>query len=643
MVGSELQSAVGRAFWAPQPPPTVRYEVDCRIHEVGEQLHVEGVETIYIRNDSKVPFSLLALTCPGHVPPVRVSVDGRSAELTLGAGDEGQHLVIVKSQQVIGLDRHATFKVEFDYAVPAEAQASLVGWHPRLWWGFETHADFAVRVAAPAGYAIGTSGWLDPDSGAYEGANLRDFGIFLGRNMQALEAEAAGIPIRAICTSAGEPCARLLLNAACDVVRFYREHFGFYPHSSLTIVPGMERPAGGYPLASALVVVHGQERMTEVPEEHWRWITAHEIGHEYWGEHVLVRPPSWWLLIGLGIYTDRQYWCSWGHSLERYRKRLEGYVATAEDGLETRFEIWPEEERQLQFDYNSRIVHDKSYSFVSALECMIGAEALRRALRRCLVGFAGRPMGTREFRSACEAETGLDLAWFFRQWVETDAVLCYRCADRSSEEQEGRYLSSITIRREGQVRMPIPVEVAFEDGTTERAWTERLLDNNVLRFESASPLAEVRIDPDHRLPMLSRVPEAAERSLLRQVSELPWRRSADDAMVLLRRAMELDLRQPDIWARLGMAVFDGGHFEDALSAFKRCGDLAKTESYWSFAAPAWRGHLLDLLGRRDAALNAYRIALERVGDRYVRHDQYGMRVDRAWIEQRIKQPFRDPR
>ncbi len=191
--------------------------------------------------------------------------------------------------------------------------------------------------------------------------------------------------------------------------------------------------------------------------------------------------------------------------------------------------------------------------------------------------------------------------------------------------------------------MPIPVELTFEDGTSERVWTERLLDNNVLKFESASPLLDVTLDPDGRLPMLARVPGEGQKSLLRQVSELPWRGSAESARVLLQRAFELSLRQADLWGKLGMVVFDGGYFEDALSAFERCSNLAEPESHWSFAAPAWRGHLLDLLDRRDEALQAYRVALKRVGDRHVRHDQYGIKVDRAWIERRAQEPFCDPR
>ena len=57
------------------------------------------------------------------------------------------------------------------------------------------------------------------------------------------------------------------------VIAFYHERFGVYPHRSLTIVPGMSSISGGYPAATALVVVHGQEQLAERPEAFRQWMT----------------------------------------------------------------------------------------------------------------------------------------------------------------------------------------------------------------------------------------------------------------------------------------------------------------------------------------------------------------------------------
>jgi hypothetical protein len=88
----------------------------------------------------------------------------------------------------------------------------------------------------------------------------------------------------------------------CGCGNFYRQHFGMYPQPSLTIIPGAPKPNGGYPYATAMVVIHGQEACSEKPDTYWRWIATHEVGHQYWLEHVLGKDPEQgygWLISGI--------------------------------------------------------------------------------------------------------------------------------------------------------------------------------------------------------------------------------------------------------------------------------------------------------------------------------------------------------
>lgn len=91
------------------------------------------------------------------------------------------------------------------------------------------------------------------------------------------------VQITALFTEAASECARLCLETAADVVKFYTGWLGFYPNRFLYIIPGAAEPMGGYPFSSGIVFIHGREKMDEKPLDHWQWITAHEIGHQYWG------------------------------------------------------------------------------------------------------------------------------------------------------------------------------------------------------------------------------------------------------------------------------------------------------------------------------------------------------------------------
>jgi aminopeptidase N len=312
--------------------------------------------------------------------------------------------------------------------------------------------------------------------------------------------------VQVIFTPEGKECAYLLLETAVDVINFYCERFGFYPHSVLSIVPGMNRPAGGYPVATSIVAVHGMEQFDSKPKLHWQWITAHEIGHEYCGEYVLSKDPDDtfdWLMIGLGIYADREYVLARGLGLNKHREMMNRYINGVRNGLDTTIALSPEQRSRITFDFNSVVKHGKSFSVISALDCVLGKKVFGRIYRNCLKDFAGRRLGINEFKAVCEKETGQDLGWFFDQWVNSNKFLSYEISSQSCKKQDGHYICQVEVTCLGDLKMPVPVAAYFEDGTSQSKLTDRLLYVNVLEFKSKSPLREVRLDPNAALAQTS--------------------------------------------------------------------------------------------------------------------------------------------
>jgi hypothetical protein len=179
-------------FWAPVVPPRAHYAIDAKF--IPDASRLEGTETIRFRNDTLRPIGRVALDWYGEILGVRAN--GASSSPSPG-------------KQSGTLD------------------------------------DYEVGFHAPDGYAVGTSGRFDPGSGEYRAERVAEFGLFIGKGYESAEADAGDVHVRAVFTPAGRPCAELLLRTAIDVVGFYRERFGFYPQRSLTIVPGMDYPAGG--------------------------------------------------------------------------------------------------------------------------------------------------------------------------------------------------------------------------------------------------------------------------------------------------------------------------------------------------------------------------------------------------------------
>ena len=93
-----------------------------------------------------------------------------------------------------------------------------------------------------------------------------------------------------------------------------------------------------------------------------------------------------------------------------------------------------------------------------------------------------------------------------------------------------------------------------------------------------------------------------------------------------------EIADPNMLIKLGLALYDAGNYQRALNVFQHL------EGANPGVALVWQGQMLDLLGRRDEALAAYtKAAAQQVNQR---HDQYGLALDKQYIQQRIETPFK---
>lgn len=637
------QSPPGGSFWAPPSALPERYTIDCRIDpETGT---LTGTEIIRVTNNTRRPIQRLALNWsinPGQPFAVK-SRQGPGAALAGGGAQESRSAPLpIELSRALKPGEALEMELQFTYRfrlAGTTRTVTMTRWHPRLWWGFPTHAQYDVKLETPAGYVLGSSGCRDPKTGRYRADNVRSFGLILGKDLQVIETMAGDVQISGLHTAKGAECAKLLVDTAVDVINFYRERFGFYPHRSLTIIPGGDYPAGGYPVATAMVAIHGQERFGERKDTFWRWITAHEIGHEYWSEHVLSADPDelGWLMVGLGIFADREY-CRARGIQDRHKGFFDEYANGVRKGVDTTIDRTEEQKAEIKWDFNNIVVHGKGFSVISALATTVGKDAFDRAYRRCLREYAGRRLDPARFRTIAEEESGQNLDWFFEQWVRSSRYPSCRIVSQEMRKEGNGYLSTITVECIGTLKMPVPVGASFEDGTRQVQATDRLAAPAVLRFRSASPLKEVRLDPDGEIALVVPPPELSSQELSRRVDALPWSGVGKEALELYKSANEIDSKNGEVWGRLGLALYDGRYYPEALEAFRRAAPLIPDKNY-SAVAIIWQGHVLDLLGRRQEAIAAYRQALETNPNPSMQHDQYGMRINRQWVEERIQKPF----
>jgi hypothetical protein len=635
LCSSEARGASMKPFWSPAEPLSSTYVIDVRIEP--EQEIISGSEIITLVNRSSARIEQLALR-KGlmRAGDLSVEIGGERPPLSPSPEEaDADTLILVALPKPLAVGETLELHVDFRGPLPEPwyALTVLEGWHPRIWWGYETHDDFEARIDVPEGWALGVSGRADSPEGPWRAKGVRSFGIALVKGHQVEDAKVGETLIRCLFTPEGRECAELVLQTAVDVVDFYRSEFGLYPQPFLTIVPGMGRPVGGCPVATGIIAIHGEERFGERDEDHWRWITAHEIGHQYWGEHVLEPDRPDWLWLGLGIYMDREYARARGISPDVHRGIFDRYIDGVKQGVDTTIERPPEQVADIDFDHNNIVRHGKGFAVISALESVLGRDTFRRIHDHCLAAYRGKCLGAREFQRVCEEQTGQDLSWFFDQWLRSNRYLGYRVGAVDKKQQGDRHITTVAVERFGTLEMPIPVEARFEDGSTQRASTERLLRVSALQFESDASLKEVVLDPDGVLPLL----EEPVVDVRQQVQGLPWTGAGERAKEVFELAQESELGHVFLWGKLGLTLYDGEYYAEALEAFAKTAEF--DDPMWRPTALVWQGHLLDLLGRREEAVARYKEAQALPFSGTMRHDQYGIVIDAQWIEERLETPF----
>ncbi len=130
--------------------------------------------------------------------------------------------------------------------------------------------------------------------------------------------------------------------------------------------------------------------------------------------------------------------------------------------------------------------------------------------------------------------------------------------------------------------------------------------------------------------------EASADRIARAIDELPWQGAPEKALECFRRARGTEYQEPDPWFKLGLVLFDAGHYEESLYSFKKATD---PDFIVCFASMTWIGHINDLRNNRQEAVSWYKKALAHDPGFPVQHDHLGITIDKKWIEDRLTSPF----
>jgi hypothetical protein len=219
---------------------------------------------------------------------------------------------------------------------------------------------------------------------------------------------------------------RELAERAADIALFYESIIGDSPYSSFTValiesdLPGGHSP--GYFAAlnqqlptSGLVWRNDPASFPGYPD----FFIAHELAHQWWGQAVGWRNyHEQWLSEGFSQYFAAMYAQQQrgdeGFTSVLKQLRRWGMDATDQGPISLGYRLGHIRGESRVF---RALVYNKSAAVLHMLRRLVGDDAFFRGLRRFYREGRFRKVGTQEFRTAMEKESGKPLERFFDRWI----------------------------------------------------------------------------------------------------------------------------------------------------------------------------------------------------------------------------------
>jgi hypothetical protein len=370
----------------------------------------------------------------------------------------------------------------------------------------EFFADFGVydvTLTVPHDGVVGASGTLHDEHDNGDGTktlhivaeDVHDFAWTIDPRFQAVERVVNGSTVRVLMQPNHLDQVDRYLDAAAAALQRYAEWIGAYPYRQLTIVdpgPGGGR-AGGmeYPMLITVGTTWWMPSGLRVPEA----VTVHEVGHQYWyGVVASNEAEEAWLDEGInsyvegaimdaaygpGSYIDLLHWRVGSVPLHR----LQYLISAQHDPMVRR--AW----RFLDPTSYASVSYAKTALMLDTLDGYLGGGRVRTALAAYFDRWRFRHPRGSDFLASLSESAGEDLSWYLDPVVRGTGLLDYAVSRVSAEEthefagyrladgqpgpevtaQESaprRYRSEVVVERLGSVRMPVDVQIVFDDGSS---------------------------------------------------------------------------------------------------------------------------------------------------------------------------------
>ncbi|MFQ5744751.1 MAG: M1 family metallopeptidase [Acidobacteriota bacterium] len=280
------------------------------------------------------------------------------------------------------------------------------------------------------------------------------------------------------------------------VLEFFGGRIGPYAYEKLANIQSNSVRGG---MEAATAIFYGADSVTGTRSPRWRNVIIHEIAHQWFGN--AVTEEDWddvWLSEGFATYFTLLYIeYAYGHDafvdgLENSRERVVAFYRDHPD-----YRIVHDNLADMS-QVTSSNTYQKGGWTLHMLRGIVGEESFWAGIRDYYQRYRNGNASTDDFRRAMEEASGMDLSWFFRQWLYQGGTLEIEGVWRYDGRKKQLHVTLNQVQDDGSFfRMPMQLGIHLDGVRRPRI---ELLQVNELRNFFSIPLERapvaVELDPD---------------------------------------------------------------------------------------------------------------------------------------------------
>ncbi len=236
-------------------------------------------------------------------------------------------------------------------------------------------------------------------------------------------------------------------------------------------------------------------------------VVVHELSHQWWGDMITCK--SWqdiWLNEGWASYSEAVYYLDL-YGWDYYRSYMNSMRYT---GGGT---IYVNDTTSISQLFNGGLSYDKGAWVVHMLRGVLGESLFAAAVDAYYHSeYQYGSATTEDFKNVLEEATGVELDWFFEEWIHGTYYPHYSYSYTSVPSDTGGYDVYVVVKQT-QTTSPgvfhMPVDLVFDYVSAPQDTLVRACDEKrkLLKFNFASDITNIALDPaDWILKSASNVP-----------------------------------------------------------------------------------------------------------------------------------------